>query len=122
MTTTRSHAAPWTLTRYIADLFSPPTNLARNARPALLTGREAAARAMYGQSVQWSALDMAEYDNNSYLQEAYLLEADRRIGHASSPDRHVAAHWGYTPAEWLALPALVQVDKREGFFAAQGLS
>jgi len=123
MTTTNSHAAPWTLTRYIADLFSPPTNLARNARPALLTGREAAARALYSDAVQGSKLDMLNYDATPHLQRTWLAEADRRIASTPSiPDLLVLRHWGYTEAEWTALPAIVKADKREHFYQTRGLA
>lgn len=121
--TTNSHAAPWTLTRYIADLFSPPTNLARNARPAVLTGREAAARALFGESVQWSKLDMLEYDNTPALRRDWITKADQRIDAPRLPlsEMFILRHWGYSPEQWTALPALIKVDKREGFYQAQGL-
>jgi hypothetical protein len=119
--TTNSHAHPWTLAGYLADIFSRP---ARTPRPKLLTGREAAARALFAEAVQHSRLDMAEYDTSPMLRGGWLAEADRRIAGgrgADIPDLIVLRHWGYTPAEWNALPAIVQVDKREGFFQAQGL-
>ena len=123
---TTNHAAPWTFRRLIACLLgSQPTPRYKAARPGIthvLSGREAVARHLFGESVNWSDTDMAVYDRSPYLQGGWLAEADRRIEHAGSPDRHVAAHWGYTPAEWLALPGLVQVDKREQFFQAQGLA
>lgn len=31
----------------------------------------------------------------------------------SQQDRLIAAHSGYTPEQWAALPALVKADKRE---------
>lgn len=37
-------------------------------------------------------------------------------------DLLVARWWGYTPEQWAKLPALVKVDKREGWFCARGLS
>jgi len=122
MTTTHRHAAPWTLTRYIADLFSPPTNLPRNARPALLTGREAVARALYSEKVQNSRLDMLDYDSSPRLQAAWLAEADRRIEHAASPDRHVAAHHGISDTDWIHMPSLAKRDYREAFYQDKGLA
>ena len=121
--TTNTHRAPWTLTRYIADLFSPPTSLARNARPAVLTGREAAARALFGEAVQWSKLDMLEYDNTPARRDRWLAEADRRINSERLPlsEMFILRHWGYTPDQWTALPAMVRLDKREGFYQSQGL-
>jgi len=119
MTTTRPHALPWTFRQFVADLF--PTRRPVTAASPVLTGREATARHLFGEAVHWSRLDMLEYDNDARLRGGWLAEADRRIAHAGSPDRHVAAHWGYTAAEWLALPAIVQVDKREGFYQARGL-
>ena len=40
----------------------------------------------------------------------------------SLEDEIVARWWGYTPEQWLTLPALVKVDKREGFFSNRGLA
>jgi len=122
MTTHRTHALPWTFRQFVADLFP-----ARRPTPAapVLSGREATARHLYGEACQWSRLDMAEYDTKPYLQEAWLAEADRRIAGGRGvdiPDLLVLRWYGYTPAEWNALPALVQVDKREVFFQAQGLA
>ena len=119
MTTTRTHAAPWTLRRLMSMLIAKPT---RKSQPAVLTGREATARALFAEAVQHSRLDMAEYDNSPLLRGGWLAEADRRIAHAASPDRHIAAHWGYSAAEWIQLPAIVKVDKREGYFAAKWLA
>jgi hypothetical protein len=122
MTTHRTHALPWTFRQFVADLF-PARRPATPSAP-ILTGREATARHLFGEAVQWSRLDMAEYDTEPCLQEAWLAEADRRIAGGRGvdiPDLLVLRHWGYTPAEWNALPALVQVDKRESFFQARGL-
>lgn len=118
MTTTRTHAAPWTLASYLADLFSRPKP-ARPREPDLLTGREATARHLFGEACQWSRLDMAEYDNSPLLRGGWLAEADRRIAHAASPDRHVTAHHRISPSEWDAMPALVKKDLREDFYAAK---
>lgn len=38
----------------------------------------------------------------------------------SIPDLLVLRHWGYTEAEWNALPAIVKADKREHFYQALG--
>lgn len=121
MTTTRTHAAPWTLTSYLADLFSRPTT--RKSEPAVLTGREATARHLYGEACHWSRLDMAEYDNSPLLRGGWLAEADRRIAvkPISIPDLLVLKHWGYTPDQWRQLPAIVKVDKRESYYSARGL-
>jgi len=118
MTTTRTHAAPWTIRRFLADMSLKAT---RKSQPAVLTGREATARHLFGEACQWGKLDMLNYDRSPHLQRVLLAEADRRIAHAASPDRHVAAHWGYAAAEWIQLPAIVKVDKREGYFQAMGL-
>jgi len=122
MTTTRTHAAPWTVRRFLAMFTGQPT---RQPQPAVLTGREATARHLFGEACQWSRLDMAEYDANPYPQEAYLLEADRRINaikpHLSIMDLQVARWHGYTPEQWAGLPELVKVDKRESYFQARGL-
>jgi len=123
MTTANSHAAPWTVRRFLACLFGSPRSRVKFTEVSpVLTGREATARHLFGDACQWSRLDMLNYDHDARLRGGWLAEADRRIAHAGSPDRHVAAHWGYTAAEWLALPALVQVDKRESFFQARGLA
>ena len=40
-----------------------------------------------------------------------------------SPEDVAIADWhGYNAAQWCVLPSLVQVDKRESFFQARGLS
>jgi len=127
MTTTRTHAAPWTLRRIVRMFIGDPVGARKriereSRRPLYLSGREATARHLFGEACQWSRLDMAEYDSSPVLRGGWLAEADRRIAHAGSPDRHVAAHWGYTAAEWIQLPALVKVDKREQFLQARGLA
>jgi len=117
--TINSHAAPWTFRQLMADLFAKPT-----PRPtAVPSGREAAARALFGESVQWSKLDMLDYDNSPARRDHWLTEADRRITAERLPlsEMIVLRHWGYTPEQWTALPALVKVDKRESFYQAQGL-
>ena len=120
MTTTRTHAAPWTLRRLMSMLIAKP---ARKPQPAVLSGREATARHLYGEACQWSKLDMAEYDNSPLLRGGWLAEADRRIAGKpiSIPDLLVLKHWGYTPDQWRQLPAIVKVDKRESYYAARGL-
>lgn len=122
-TTTHRHAAPWTFRRFLAELFTPPTPRRRSPRPGMdhvLTAREAVARHLYGEWVNWSDLHMAEYDNNPIWRDNWLIVADRRIEHAKSSDRHVAAHHGYTPEAWHALSTLAKVDLRESFYEGQG--
>ena len=116
---TTNHAAPWTFRQFMADLFAKPTQ----RQPAVLSGREAAARALFGEAVQWSKLDMLEYDNTPARRDRWLAEADRRITAERLPlsEMFIMRHWGYTPEQWVALPALVKVDKREIFYQAQGL-
>lgn len=120
MTTPNTHAAPWTWRRVLAMFTTAPSQ----PRVDTLTGREAAARALFFEAVQGSGLDALNYDTNPYLQEAYLLEADRRISGANVaiPDLLVLRWWGYAPAEWTTLPALVKADKREGYFESRGLA
>ena len=118
MTTTPSHAARWTLRSVFADLFP--------ARPAketfdLMTHREASARALFGEHCKWDPKQMAEYDESPMLQGGWGAVADRRIAHAKSQDRHVAAFHGIKDADWIHLPSLVQRDHREAFYAAKGL-
>ncbi len=118
MTTTPSHAAPWAVRRFLAQFIPAP----RKPRVDVLTGREAVARALYGEHVNWSAAKMADYDNFPARRVYWITEADRRIASAPSiPDLLVLRWWGYTPEQWTKLPALVQVDKREGFNQARGL-
>ena len=120
MTTTNSHAAPWTFRRFLACLLGSPRSRVKFREVApVLTGREATARHLFGEAVYWSRLDMAEYDTSPMLRGGWLAEADRRIAHAASPDRHVTAHHRISPAEWDAMPALVQKDLREAFYAAK---
>ena len=121
MTTHHRHAAPWTFSRLMSMLIAKPV---RKTQPAVLSGREATARHLFGEAVQWSRLDLAEYDANPYLQEAYLLEADRRIATPtlSIMDLMISRWHGYTPQQWAGLPALVKVDKRESYFQVQGLA
>lgn len=128
MTTPNTHAAPWTLRRIVRMFTGDPIGARRriereSRRPLYLTGREAVARALYFEAVQGSELDMLNYDNSHYLRRCWLAEADRRIAGANVtiPDLLVLRWWGYTPAEWNALPALVQVDRREGYAQAKGL-
>lgn len=122
MTTTSTHAARWTLRRVLADLL-PARREPRAARvPAdLLTGREAVARALFAEQVQHSILDLADYDASPMLQGAWLAVADRRIEHAKSQDRHVAAFHGIPDSEWVQLPSLAKADHREAFWKAKGM-
>ena len=66
-------------------------------------------------------MDLADYDSSPMLQGAWLAVADRRIAHAKSQDRHVAAFHGIKDADWIHLPSLVQRDHREAFYQAKGL-
>lgn len=93
----------------------------RLRRVGVLPGREALARKLFSDKVQDSRLDLLDYDNSPRLQRVWALEADRRLEHAASPDRHVAAHHGIPDAEWIHLPAIVQRDHRESFYQAKGL-
>ena len=117
MSTTNHHAAPWTFRRVFADLFYKPSRDALD----LMTGREASARALFGERENWDPAQMADYDASPMLQGAWLAEADRRIAHAKSQDRHVAAFHGIKDSDWIHLPSLVQRDHREAFYQAKGL-
>jgi hypothetical protein len=124
-TTTHRHAAPWTFRQFLADLLAKPSPRRRSPRPGMdhvLTGREATARHLFGETVHWSKLDMLEYDSSPLLRGGWLAEADRRINAARSPERFIAAHHSKTTAEWDALPALVKKDLRESFYQAKGLA
>lgn len=119
MTTTRSHAAPWTIARMMRMLIAKPS-----PRPEpVLTGREATARHLFGEAVQWSRLDMLDYDNSPSRRAGWLAEADRRIAQPELDlSELIMARWhGYTPAQWLGLPPHVQVAKRDGYAQARGL-
>jgi len=119
---TRSHALPWTFRQFWTDLFPRRTTSPNLAHT--LTGHEATARHLFGEACQWSRLDMLDYDSSPILRGVWLAEADRRIagGGVDIPDLLVLRWHGYTPAEWAGLPALVKVDKREGYFQARGLA
>lgn len=124
MTTNPSHAAPWTFRRALAMLVPAPTQrrIERESRQQLyMSGREAVARALYGEREGWDAKQMADYDASPYLSRAWLAEADRRIAHAKSQDRHVAAFHGIKDADWIHLSSLAKVDHREAFWKAKGL-
>jgi hypothetical protein len=119
MTTTPTHAAGWTLRRVFADLF--PTRRPVRVPADLLSGREAVARALFAEQCQHSLLDLADYDASPMLQGAWGAEADRRIAHAQSQDRHVAAFHGIKDADWIHLPSLAKADHREAFWKAKGM-
>ena len=124
MTTTNSHAAPWTVRRFLACLLGSPRSRVKFTEVSpILTGREATARHLYGEAVHWSRLDMAEYDTSPMLRGGWLAEADRRIATPtlSLMDLMISRWHGYTPQQWAQLPAIVQVDKRESYFQVQGL-
>lgn len=117
----RSHALPWTFKRFLADV------VGRREKPApdlshTLTGPEATARHLYGESVQWSRLDMLNYDRSPYLQSYWLTVADRRIEAARDSDRHVAAWHGKTPEQWEQFPALAKRDMRDSYAKAKGMA
>jgi hypothetical protein len=87
----------------------------------LMTGREAVARALFSEQVGGSKLDLLDYDRSPILRGAWEAEADRRIAHAESADRHVAAHHNIPADEWIHLPSLAKKDYRESFYQAKGL-
>ena len=93
----------------------------RLRRLGVLPAREALARQLFSDQVQASKLDMLDYDNSVRLQTVWGFEADRRIEHAKSPDRHVAAFHHIADADWIHLPSLAQKDYREAFYQAKGL-
>lgn len=107
--TTNSHAAPWTWSRVLA-MFTRPA--AQRTTPPM-SGREAAARHLFGMSVKWDAAEMADFDASPILQGGWLAEADRRVAAAQSSERVVAALNGHTPEEWAALPEIARKDARE---------
>lgn len=118
--TASQHAAPWSMKRIVRMLTGAP--VPRRRPPTdLLTGREAVARALFSEQVHGSTLDLLDYDRSPVLQGAWLAEADRRIEHAESIDRHVAAFHRIPDAEWIHLPSLAQKDYRESFYQAKGL-
>jgi hypothetical protein len=119
--TTSQHAAPWTMKRIIRMLSGAPAPRRRPPTGDVLTAREAVARHLFSERVQASKLDMLDYDNSVRLQTVWGFEADRRIEHAKSSDRHVAAFHGIKDADWIHLPSLAQKDYRESFYAAKGL-
>ena len=118
---TSQHAAPWSFRRIIRMLSGVPSPRRRPPTGDVLTAREAVARHLFSEHVQESKLDMMEYDNSVRLQTVWGFEADRRIEHANSPDRHIAAHHGIPAADWIHLPSLAQKDYRESFYQAKGL-
>lgn len=121
MTTTRNHAAPWTFRRALLMLVPAPRVRAVRVPADLLSGREAVARALFAEQVQHSIMDLADYDSSPMLQGAWLAVADRRIAHAKSQDRHVAAFHGIKDSEWIHLSALAKMDHREAFWKAKGM-
>lgn len=118
--TTSQHAAPWSMRRIVRMLTGAPTPR-RRPPTDLMTHREAVARALFSEHVQASKLDMADYDHSPRLQHAWGLEADRRLAHAKSHDRHVAAFHGIKDADWIHMSALAKVDHREAYYKAKGL-
>lgn len=121
MTNTPSHAAPWTWRRLISCLFTSHTRPSPDLSHTL-TGPEATARHLFGESVQWSRLDMLNYDRSPYLQSHWLFEADRRIEAARDRDRHVAAWHGKTPEQWEQFTPLKKRDMREAYYKAKGMA
>ena len=102
-------------------LVPAPRVRAERAPAELLSGREAVARALFAEQVRHSIMDLADYDSSPMLQGAWLAVADRRIAHAKSQDRHVAAFHGIKDADWIHLSALAKVDHREAYYRAQGM-
>lgn len=119
--TTNQHAAPWSFRRIVRMLSGAPTPRRRPPTTDLMTGREALARALFSEQVGGSTLDMLDYDASPVLQGAWMAVADRRLAHAASHDRHVAAFHGIRDAAWIHLPSLAQKDYRESFYQAKGL-
>ena len=117
--TTNQHAAPWTFRRIMQMLAPAPR---RRPPIDLMTGREAVARALYGQREGWDQSQMDDYDASPLLQGAWGAEADRRIAHAKSVDRHIAAFHGISDADWIHLPAIVKRDHTEAFYQAKGMA
>ena len=107
---TTNHAAPWTFRQFVADVFARPI---KRQAPAVMSGREAVARALFYESVQGSKLDMLDYDHSPMLRGGWLAEADRRITRPVFTERYIAALNGKTEAEWAALPELARKDARE---------
>jgi hypothetical protein len=87
----------------------------------VLTAREAVARALYSERVQGSKLDLLNYDNSPALQYAWGLEADLHLS-VSKEDRDVAAHFGYTIAQWVSFSIMYKVDRREEYAHVTGLA
>lgn len=90
-------------------------------RAGLLTGRELAARALFSRHVNHSPAQLEEYDSSPLLQQLWQSEADLHLS-VSREDRDVAAHFGYTIAEWISFSAMYKVDRREEFFHVKGLA
>lgn len=112
MTTTPAtrHRAPWTFARALEMITPRPAR--NNTLSELMTGKEAAARALYHESVQGSRLDMLEYDNNAMLRGGWEAAAERRIIGATA-DEYVAELSGYTMEQWADLPEIARKDARE---------
>lgn len=49
----------------------------------IMDGRNAAARMLYGEYMNWGRLAMEHYDTDPDLREQWLEEADRRLGRAT---------------------------------------
>ncbi|MEV7472264.1 hypothetical protein AB0N33_00940 [Pseudarthrobacter oxydans] len=119
--TTSQHAAPWSMKRIVRMLTGAPVPRRRPPTGDVLTGREAVARALFSDHVQGSKLDLLEYDNEPALQYAWGLEADLHLS-VSPEDRKVAAHFGYTIAQWVSFSAMHKVDRREEFALVKGMA
>jgi hypothetical protein len=119
--TNRQHAAPWSFRRIVRMLSGAPTPRRRPPTGDVLTAREAVARALYSDRVQGSKLDMLNYDNSPALQYAWGLEADLHLS-VSSEDRAVAAHFGYTIAQWVSFSIMYKVDRREEYALVTGMA
>lgn len=121
MTTTGSHAAPWSMKRIVRMLTGAPVPRRRPPTGDVLTAREAVARHLFSEHVHGSRLDLLNYDNSPALQYAWGLEADLHLS-VSKQDRDVAAHFGYTIAQWVSFSIMYKVDRREEYALVKGMA
>lgn len=119
MTTTGSHAAPWSMKRIARMLTGAP--VPRRRPPTVLTPREAVALALFSEHVGGSKLDLIDYDHSPRLQAQWLAEADLHLS-VSKEDRDVANHFGYTLAQWVSFSIMYKVDRREEYALVNGMA